>query len=201
MNLPFTPGTSLREKYLQVSIIENANPCQSPLSSISPPGSPTETVVFNGIPFFKQIGGDAGAGHHHEWVGYSTLKNNACISMDFVLHSLNGAFPPPPDFDKAAESVVFAQVMSTFVWNTTPTPTATQMPTQTSTPIPLTVTPTPPTGDWLGYTNSYYGFQLRYPPRLEDLPSPDPNYARIDLSFDHSTNLSEKYLEVIVVEN
>lgn len=129
MNLPFTPGTSLREKYLQVSIIENANPCQSPLSSISPPGSPTETVVFNGISFFKQVGGDAGVGHRREWVGYSTLKNNACISMDFVLHSLDpgASSTPPPVFDRAAESAVFAQMMGTFGWT------------------PATVTPVPPT--------------------------------------------------------
>lgn len=204
IKMPIAPGTNLREKYLQMSVNENVNPCQSPLSSISPPGSPTETVVFNGIPFFKQIGGDAGAGHHHEWVGYSTLKDNACISMDFVLHSLAaGAFEPPvPEFDKAAESVVFAQVMSTFAWlPQTPTPTpapATATPTFTPT---VTPTPTSATGDWLGYTNSSYGFQLLYPPRLEVHPFPDPNYARIDLSFDHSTNLSEKYLEVIVVEN
>ncbi|HEY3474101.1 MAG TPA: NBR1-Ig-like domain-containing protein, partial [Anaerolineales bacterium] len=44
MNLPFMPGTNLREKYLQMTVIENANPCQSPLSASSPPGSPTETV-------------------------------------------------------------------------------------------------------------------------------------------------------------
>ena len=204
IRLPIAPGTNLMEKYLQMSVNENVNPCQSPLSDTSRPGSPTETVVFNGIPFFKQIGGDAGAGNFHEWVGYSTLKDNACISMDFVLHSLAaGAFEPPvPEFDKAAEFAVFAQVMSTFAWlPQTPTPTlapATATPTFTPT---VTPTPTSPTGDWLGYTNSYYGFQLLYPPRLEDHPSPDPNYARIDLSFDHSTNLSEKYLEVIVVEN
>jgi photosystem II stability/assembly factor-like uncharacterized protein len=129
MNLPFTPGTNLREKYLQVSVVENANPCQSPLSSISPPGSPTETVVFNGISFLKQVGGDAGVGHLRQWVGYSTLKNNACISMDFVLHSLapDNSSTPPPVFDKAAESAVFAQMMGTFVWT------------------PATVTPIPPT--------------------------------------------------------
>ena len=124
--------------------------------------------------------------------------------MDFVLHSLGaGAFEPPvPEFDKAAESVVFAQVMSTFTWlPQTQTPTlapATATPTFTPT---VTPTPTSPTSDWLGYTNSHYGFQLRYPPRLEDLPFPDPNYARIDLSFAQGTNLREKYLEVFVTEN
>ena len=132
MDLPFTPGTNLREKYLQVSVVENANPCQSPLSYLSRPGSPTETVVFNGISFLKQTGGDAGVGHLHEWVGFSTLKNNACISMDFVLHSLNpGNYAtPPPVFDRAAESAVFAQMMGTFGWTSA-----------TITPIPPTVPP------------------------------------------------------------
>jgi hypothetical protein len=32
MNLPFMAGTNLTEKYLQMSVNENANPCQSPLS-------------------------------------------------------------------------------------------------------------------------------------------------------------------------
>src|SRR5678815_5575569 len=111
--------------------------CIRDRSDTSRPGSPTETVVFNGIPFFKQIGGDANVGNLHEWVGYSTLKNNACISMDFVLHSLGaGAFDPPvPEFDKAAESAVFTQVMSTFVWNAPPPPTIT--------PAPPTVAPPP----------------------------------------------------------
>lgn len=140
MNLPFTSGTNLREKYLQVSVIENANTCQSPLSSTSPPGSPIETVVINGISFLKQVGGDAGVGHLHEWVGYSTLKNNACISMDFVLHSLHaGNFEtPPPIFDKAAESVVFTQMMQTFAWST-------PVITPSVTPEPPTLTPPPPT--------------------------------------------------------
>jgi len=122
--------------------------------------------------------------------------------MDFVLHSVNGSYPPPPDFDKAAESAVFTKVMSTFTWlPETPTPTpvpATATPTFTPT---VTPTPTSPTGDWLGYTNSYYGFQFLYPPRLEDHPFPDPNYARIDLPFAQGTNLREKYLEVFVTEN
>lgn len=153
INLPFVPGTNLSEKYLQMSVNENVNPCQSPLSSISPPGSPTETVVFNGISFLKQTGGDGGVGHLHEWVGYSTLKGNACISMDFVLHSLNpGNFATPiPEFDKAAESLVFGQIVSTFQWLTsepTMTPTATQStPVASPTATSTSVTPTPGPGE------------------------------------------------------
>ncbi|HSJ88951.1 MAG TPA: CARDB domain-containing protein, partial [Anaerolineales bacterium] len=93
----------------------------------SPPGTPTETVVINGVSFLKQTGGDAAAGNKYDWVAYSTLKNNACISMDFMLHSLGAMYPPPPDFDKAAESAVFTQIMSTFAW------------------LPAIATPIPPT--------------------------------------------------------
>lgn len=118
MDLPFTPGTNLREKYLEMAVRENVSPCRSPLSHISPPGSPETTVVINGISFLRQTGGDGGVGHLREWIGYSTVRNNACISMDFILHSLHaGNFEtPPPEFDKAAESIVFSQMMETFVW-------------------------------------------------------------------------------------
>jgi hypothetical protein len=200
IDLPFTLGTNLMDKYLEVIVAENANPCQSPLQTNHPP----ETVMINGISFLKQTGDEGAAGNRYQWIAYSTLRNNACISMDFILHSLAaGAFTPPiPEFDYAAETAVIPQMMSTFAW-LLPTPTPTFAPATATPTFTPTVTPTPtsPTGDWLTYTNSYYGFQLRYPPRLEDLPSQNNNYARIDLSFDHSTNLSEKYLEVIVVEN
>ena len=118
MNLPYTVGTNLMEKYLETFVRENVSPCQSPLATSSMLAT-SETVVINGISFLKETGGDGGAGHLHEWVAYSTLKNTACISMDFVLHSVNpGVFSTPPtEFDKAAESAVFTQMMSTFAWS------------------------------------------------------------------------------------
>ncbi|HET9907431.1 MAG TPA: NBR1-Ig-like domain-containing protein [Anaerolineales bacterium] len=194
IDLPFTQGTNLADKYLEVIVNENANPCQSPL----PTNHPSETVLINGISFLKQTGDEGAAGNRYQWVAYSTLRNNACISMNFILHSLAaGAFTPPvPEFDYAAETTVIPQMMGTFAL-LAPTPT----PTQTLTAVPPTATATSPIGDWLAYTNSYYGFQLRYPPRLEDLPGSNPNYVRIDLSFAQGTNLREKYLEVFVQEN
>src|SRR5215207_3330403 len=83
-------------------------------------------------------------------------------------------------------------------WSPTPTitsggPSATATPTPDLPPPPpasQTATPTIPM-DWLTYTNSYYGFQFRYPPRLEDLPSQNNNYVRIDLPFVQGTNLGE----------
>ncbi len=125
LKLPITPGTNLVEKYLWLNVDPLENPCHTPGVAGTPPSS-SETVAINGISFLKETGGDAGMGHLHEWVAYSTLKNGTCISMDFVLHSTNPdmSATPPPLFDKAAESAVFAQVMSTFSWMpATPTPT------------------------------------------------------------------------------
>jgi hypothetical protein len=145
INLPFTPGTNLGEKYLETIVAENANPCQSPLTTTQ---STSENVVINGISFLKQTGGDAGVGNIWEWEAYSTMQNSACVSMDFVLHSTNPGMSatPPPVFDKGAESAVFAQIMSTFAWTTPPvTPSFTPTPATPTTPVPGsgTVVPSP----------------------------------------------------------
>lgn len=128
IDLPFTQDTNLREKYFEMIVAENANPCQSPLATQSMLET-SETVVINGISFLKQTGGDAGAGNIYQWIAYSTIKDNVCVSLDFILHSLNpGNFPvPPPVFDYAAETAVFGQIASTFTW-TMPAPTPTPLP-------------------------------------------------------------------------
>jgi hypothetical protein len=117
-----------------VVVSQNTNPCRSPLGSTSILET-SETVVINGITFLKETGGDAGAGHIHQWVAYSTSRNNACVSLDFILHSLNsGNFPtPPPVFDYTAESAVFGQIVSTYAWLNQPT--ASQTPTATPTSL------------------------------------------------------------------
>jgi hypothetical protein len=193
MNLPITPGTNLGEKYLETSVTQNAGTCQSPLAT--PNHGTSETVTINGISFLKQADGDAGAGNFHDWVAYSASRENTCVSMGFVLHYLNAdnSEPPQPEFDRAAESALFLQMMSTFTFLTTP-------PTSTSTPTPATATPGPPINNWLTYSNSTYGFQFNYPPGAQ-ISNQQNNFARIDLPFQSGTNLSEKYMEAMVVEN
>jgi photosystem II stability/assembly factor-like uncharacterized protein len=129
LNLPFSPGTNLHEKYLEMIVRENVDPCRSPLATSSMLAS-SETVVINGISFLKETGGDGAAGNFYDWVAYSAPRNNACISMDFVLHSVNAGnySTPPPIFDKAAESALFTRMMETFAWTTV-------------TPVPPTVPP------------------------------------------------------------
>jgi hypothetical protein len=123
ITLPVAPGTNLGEKYLNVSVAQNATVCTSPLTSGYAPGSFTSTPVsINGIAFIKESGSDAGAGNLYQWTAYSTLKNSNCISLGFVLHSTNpGNYAtPPPVFDQNAESAVFEEIMSTFGWLSAP---------------------------------------------------------------------------------
>jgi peptidase M23-like protein len=137
IHLPFVPGTNLGTKYLQMIVAENANPCQSPLATESMLET-SETVIINGMSFLKQTGQDATAGHTNKWTAYSTSRDNVCVSLDFVLRAANpGNFAtPPPLYDEAAESAVFAQIVSTYEWLTSPTATPTS-----STPVD-TATPT-----------------------------------------------------------
>ncbi|HEX6270906.1 MAG TPA: NBR1-Ig-like domain-containing protein [Anaerolineales bacterium] len=117
VNLPFASGTNLLSKYIQVNVVEGASPCTSP--AVENPTS-SENVTINSIEFLRQSGQGAAAGNRYDWTAYSTTRNNACISLAFILHSANpGNYAtPPPEFDMAAESAVIAATMSTFNWIT-----------------------------------------------------------------------------------
>jgi len=109
---PITAGTNLVEKYLDVTVVENADPCQTPTSG----AATSEDVTINSIDFLKETGTGVATGNIYDWVAYSTTNNNACISLTFVLHSaaLENYPTPPAPFDREAESVVFDTIMSTF---------------------------------------------------------------------------------------
>ncbi len=115
INLPFEAGTNLSEKYLEVLVAESLSPCSD---TSAPPWGSVQNVTFNGIEFLEQTGSEGGVGHLHEWTSYSTQKGNACITLRFMLHSLNlGNYAtPPPAFNREAETAVFTQIMNTFGW-------------------------------------------------------------------------------------
>ena len=82
----------------------------------------------------------------------------------------------------------------------TSTPTISSTPTSSTIP-PVTVTPTSPVDTWLTFTNVTYEFQFKYPPQGQIVDGGNDNFTRINLPFVQGTNLTEKYLEVITVEN
>ena len=114
ISLPFMPGTNLVEKFIDVAVTENADPCVSQ----NPGVYQSQPLMVNGIPYLEESGADVGAGQFYEWVAYSTSRNNVCVILSFVLHSTNpGNYAtPPPLFDKAAESDIFASILATFAW-------------------------------------------------------------------------------------
>ena len=113
VNMTIASGTLLLEKYLEISVKEGLAPCKvQNMESVSS----SENVTINNIQFLKETGTGVAAGNIYDWTGYSTTKNNACISMAVILQSANpGVYTtPPPNFDKAAESAVFTTIMSSF---------------------------------------------------------------------------------------
>jgi hypothetical protein len=132
IHLPFVQGTVLQDKSLYVSALENANTCMGgyPLPQSS------ENVTINGIPFLKQTGQDRGTTYLFRWTSYSTPRNNVCVSLNFILYSLNPGQPatPPVVYDEAAESAIFEQIIATYRWlEITPTITP-EPPIDTATP-------------------------------------------------------------------
>lgn len=114
--MPFTPGTNLTEKYMDVVATENSASC----SSSSPGKNTSETLIVNGLSFLKESGEDRGAGQIYTWIAYSTTRDNVCVMLTLVLHSTNpGNYPtPPPVYNQAAESAIIAEMVSTFGWLT-----------------------------------------------------------------------------------
>jgi len=55
--------------------------------------------------------------------------------------------------------------------------------------------------DWLTFTNTTYGFQFKYPPQGQIQAGNTDTFTRINLPIAAGTNLSEKYLEVVVGQN
>lgn len=121
--LPIVPGTNLNRKYVNVETKPLAAAGDACLSSNPDPSAPTP-VTFNGISFMKETGGDGGAGNFQKWVAYSAVENPVdpltCVSLTFVLsYSSAGNWNPPrPEFNEAAESAVFDQIMERFEWVT-----------------------------------------------------------------------------------
>ncbi len=101
------------EKYLQVDVVDGANPCKSPSTGMV---LNSQNVVINNIQFLNETGTEGAAGSIYDSTAYSTVKGTACISLTFILHASNpGVYTtPPPLYDKTAESAVFSTIMSTY---------------------------------------------------------------------------------------
>lgn len=140
-DLPKVPGTNLHEKYFTVSTEPATSAC---ITQSFEEVTEIKKVTSLGVDFLKQETAGAGAGNFYETISYSTIRNNLCYRLQFVLHSVNAQNydNPPPLFDHALESKVFDQIFATFVT------------TQARQSIQ---------SDTASYTNTVYHFSLSYP--------------------------------------
>lgn len=106
---PFTSGTNLVAKYLDVVVVDGLDPCHT--TNFTNPPTSTSSTVINGIPFLVETGVDFAFSNTYTWKAYSTYHNNACISMNFVLQSTDSG---APSYDTIPESSVFEAIMATF---------------------------------------------------------------------------------------
>lgn len=118
ITLQAAPGTTLLEKSLEIDVVPLAGECRQMM--YGPSGGPTENVQVNGIDFVKESGVGPAAGNVYDWTTYSTARGSDCITLAFVLHSADpGVYATQPAaFDKAAESAIFDEILSTVKFNT-----------------------------------------------------------------------------------
>jgi hypothetical protein len=182
IDLSIAPGTTLLTKQMDVDSGAGWTTCESPQSSIHGPGTvPGTTQTIAGLEFLVQSGEQGTAGHLHRWTGYSTERDGVCVSLTGLLDSANPMVysTPPPDYDLAAESAVFRQIVATFRWLDTATPT----------PAPAV-----PSG-WVCYQNTSYSFEVCYPADAT-LSDETADHVRINLTLAPGTNLHEKWMDV-----
>ncbi len=139
LDLPFTPGTNLTSKYVEVAVTEDKDSCFAPLAQGYPPDAlEEETVEIGGNTFFRQAGSEGAAGSIYIWEAYSISRGADCVSLTFVLrsHSPDLEPTPPPEYDQEEESLIFTEIVATFEWLDLP---ATSTPAATNTPAPTPV--------------------------------------------------------------
>jgi hypothetical protein len=184
IELSFVPGTNLFEKLMDVDSRNGLATCESPMGEGYSPGSiDTETRTINGLEFLVQSSYEGTPGNRNNWTGYSTERDGICVSLTGNLRSASQAlFPTPPaEFDMAAESAVFEQIVATFRWF------------PAGTPVPGMTVTIPP--GWHCYQNTLYAFEVCYPADAL-LSDETADHVRINLMYAYGTNLHGKWMDV-----
>ncbi|HET8943337.1 MAG TPA: hypothetical protein VFO59_01010, partial [Dehalococcoidia bacterium] len=112
IDLTFDAASNLSEKYV---LIDAGDACADAFD-----GEPLDSgwVEANGVAFWREVRSGVAAGNRYDSVTYTASKGGACVSLSFVLHSVNpGNFPSPvPTFRAEEEARIFDDIVSTFEW-------------------------------------------------------------------------------------
>jgi len=105
IDLPIVLENDVSEKYLLINNEYANGECSNPLSTKI---KETEIVIINNTDFTREIGSDSAAGSVYYSVSYSTLRDNRCLGLSFVVRSHNY------NIDRNSEYEIFNQIISTF---------------------------------------------------------------------------------------
>lgn len=110
------PGTTLLEKRMEIEVRDMGLDCHQTSYGGAIPSDTRTTLLTNGGAFFVEKGTGIAAGNIYDWTSYSTTRGFNCVTITFVLHSADPGVwaTQPPPYDKAAESVIFDELLGTF---------------------------------------------------------------------------------------
>lgn len=112
----YTNGTNLSQAYVGITkkTVTSTAACYAPVGYTTS----TSQVTINGVNYQYSTESDAAAGNLYEDVRYATVKGDTCYNVALFMHSTQRMnYPPetrPAEFDRAAVTSVFDQIMKTF---------------------------------------------------------------------------------------
>lgn len=118
IDLPFAPDTNLSEKYLQIDA-RQGDTCASPaLEGFEPGLLQADSLTIGDLTWQRVSHEGVAAGNFYTFTAYSTARESVCVALTFVLHSFNvgNVSTPPAEYDPAAESAIFEEIVATFRW-------------------------------------------------------------------------------------
>lgn len=158
---------------VDVSTTTNMQDCQKPKSNPVPSTKATPEVI-GGITFYRSKIGEAGLGHYINTNSYRTYNYGLCYTIDLSIETYRVETGPLPEGFLNTMDSKLRSVLSTFK-------------------IDQTV-------GWKTYTNTQYGFEVKYPanwimdvnlfsPNINNLTGPaDGVFCPLELQDSNSTN-------------
>jgi hypothetical protein len=110
------PGTTLLEKRMEIDVRDLGLDCRQTYYGGAVVSDIRTSLQTDGGSFLVETGVGVAAGNIYDWTSYSMLRGFNCVTITFVLHSADpGVYgTAPPQFDKAAESAIFDELLGTF---------------------------------------------------------------------------------------
>jgi hypothetical protein len=101
---------------MEINVTPAAGDCKQSTYGGGAGAASAHVSAAGGVDFLRETGSGIAAGNIYDWTSYSTVKGANCITLTFVLHSSSSGVysTEPAQFDRAAESAIFEEMLNTF---------------------------------------------------------------------------------------